>query len=117
MGERQDDCIFCKIAANEFGTEFVVETEHVVAFSDISPQAPVHVQVIPRRHIESIREMNQDDSALLGEMIAVANQVAVEKGIAETGFRLVTNAGADSGQEVMHLHVHVLGGSKLGPIA
>lgn len=116
MSERQEDCIFCKIAANELGTEFVVETENVVAFNDISPQAPVHVQVIPRRHIGSIRETGGDDSALIGEMIAVANQVAAEKGIADTGFRLVTNAGADSGQEVMHLHIHVLGGRKLGPI-
>ena len=117
MSERQDDCIFCKIAAGDFGTEFVVETENVVAFDDITPQAPTHVQVIPKRHVSSIRGLGRDDETLLGEMIAVANDVAAMKGIDESGFRLVTNAGKDSGQEVFHLHIHVLGGKKLGPIA
>jgi len=117
MTDRPEDCIFCKIAAGELGTPFLAETEHVVAFDDISPQAPAHALVIPRRHVTSIRDLGEDDAALLGEMIAVANQVAEAKGVDESGYRLVTNAGPDSGQEVHHLHVHVIGGRKLGPIA
>lgn len=117
MADRSDDCIFCKIASGEMGTSFVVETEHVVAFDDIAPQAPTHVLVIPKRHVTSIRDLAHDDAALLGEMTVVANEVARKKGVEESGYRLVTNAGPDSGQEVHHLHIHVLGGRKLGPIA
>ena len=117
MSERNDDCIFCKIAAGEFGTEFIVETDNVVAFDDISPQAPVHVQVIPKRHVPSVLALRSSDSALWGEILDAANTVAKKRGVDESGFRLVSNAGSDSGQEVHHLHVHVLGGQKLGPIA
>ena len=116
MSEQKDDCIFCKIAAGEFGTTFVVETDRVVAFDDISPQAPVHVQVIPKRHVSSVRELGSEDSVLWSDILDAANQVARRKGIDESGFRLVSNAGPDSGQEVHHLHLHVLGGQKLGPI-
>lgn len=117
MADKIDDCIFCKIASGELGTPFLAETEHVVAFEDISPQAPTHVLVIPKRHVESIRDLGEDDAALAGEMMTVANRVAKDKGVDESGYRLVTNAGRDSGQEVFHLHFHVLGGRKLGPIA
>lgn len=117
MSDQPADCIFCKIAAGELGTTFVVETDNVVSFDDITPRAPTHVQVIPRRHVESVRELTGDDGALWAEMLEVANQVAVERGIDKTGYRLVTNAGADAGQEVFHLHIHVLGGGKLGRIA
>lgn len=117
MSERKNDCIFCKIAAGEFDTRFLVETDNVVAFDDISPQAPVHVQVIPKRHVASVRQLGPDDTTLWGEILDVANQVAKEKGVDQSGFRLVSNAGPDSGQEVHHLHVHVLGGQPLGPIA
>jgi histidine triad (HIT) family protein len=117
MSDGHDDCIFCKIAAGALGTEFVAETDNVVAFDDISPRAKVHVQVIPRRHIASARDVGGNDAALWAEMLDVANQVADKKGIGESGFRLVTNAGKDSGQEVLHLHLHVIGGEKLGPIA
>lgn len=117
MAGQSDDCIFCRIAAGEMGTTFLVETGNVVAFDDIAPQAPTHVQVIPKRHVTSIRDLGEDDAALLGELLEVANRVAKDKGVDETGYRLVTNAGPDSGQEVHHLHIHVLGGRKLGPIA
>jgi len=116
MTHRVDDCIFCKIAAGELGTEFLVETPNVVAFNDISPQAPTHALVIPKRHIDSIRDLGEDDAALVGEMVQVANQVAKDRGVDESGYRLVTNSGKDSGQEVFHIHFHVLGGKKLGPI-
>lgn len=117
MADGSDDCIFCKIAAGELGTSLLVETQDVVAFDDISPQAPVHVLVVPKRHITSIRDLGEDDAALLAEMVAVTNSVAETKGVTESGYRLVTNAGPDSGQEVPHLHIHVMGGRKLGPIA
>ena len=114
MSDRVGDCIFCKIAAGELGTTFVAETEHVVAFDDISPQAPTHVLVVPKRHVASVRDLDRADAALWGEMLHVANEVAATKGIADSGYRLVANTGPDSGQEVHHLHVHVLGGGKLG---
>jgi histidine triad (HIT) family protein len=116
MAERDTDCIFCKIAAGELGTSMVVETDRVVAFDDIAPQAPVHILVVPKRHLESVRDLGADDG-LWYEIIEVANRAAGARGVAASGFRLVTNAGPDSGQEVAHLHVHVLGGRKLGRLA
>jgi histidine triad (HIT) family protein len=115
MAERDADCIFCKIAAGELGTTMIVETDRVVAFEDIAPQAPVHILVVPKRHLASVRDLGADDG-LWHEMVDVANQAAAERGVADSGYRLVTNAGPDSGQEVAHLHVHVLGGRKLGRI-
>ncbi len=102
-----DDCIFCKIAAGEMGTEFVLERDDVVAFDDISPQAPVHTLVIPRAHHESIKD--DVPRELMAELLDAANEVARIKGIADTGYRLITNCGKDAGQTVMHLHFHVLG--------
>lgn len=117
MSQPADDCIFCKIASGTFGTTFVAETEHVVAFDDISPQAPAHVIVIPRKHLETLQELEATDSDLWLEMLDVVQRVADTKGIVQSGFRVITNAGPDSGQEVPHLHLHVIGGRKLGPIA
>jgi histidine triad (HIT) family protein len=114
MPDRVEDCIFCKIVAGEFGTTFVSESDSVVAFDDISPQAPVHVLVVPKRHVASVRELTRDDDVLWGELLAVVNQAATERGIADSGYRLVANSGPDSGQEVHHLHLHVMGGGKLG---
>lgn len=117
MTHQESDCIFCKIAAGQLGTTFLVETGNVVAFDDISPAAPTHVQVIPRRHVANIGALTREDGDLLGEMIEVANEVARIKGIDQSGYRLITNTGPDSGQEVFHLHLHVLGGQKLGRLA
>lgn len=117
MPEMNSDCVFCKIAAGEFGTTFVAETEHVVAFDDISPVAPAHVLVIPRRHLDTLQQLSADDGDLWREMLQVVQRVAESKGIVESGYRVVTNAGPDSGQEVPHLHLHVIGGKKLGRIA
>ena len=114
MADGSGDCIFCRIASGEMGTALVAETDQVVAFDDIAPQAPVHVLVIPKRHIPSVRDLTRDDDALWGEMLAGANQVAADRGIAGSGYRLVTNTGPDSGQAVFHLHLHVMGGGKLG---
>lgn len=106
-----EDCIFCKIVRGEFGTAFVAESDRVVAFNDISPVAPTHVLVVPREHIDSLRAL--DDPSLGGEILALARRVALDAGLEETGFRVVTNDGAEAGQSVFHLHFHVIGGRKL----
>ncbi len=110
------DCIFCKIVAGEIPATKVYEDEQVVAFNDISPVAPVHVLVIPKRHVASIHDVHAQDSAMLGHIFSAVQKVAAEKGVAESGYRVVTNAGKDAGQVVFHLHFHVIGGDKLGRI-
>jgi histidine triad (HIT) family protein len=102
------NCIFCRIAAGEIPSTIVQEDDQVVAIEDLNPQAPVHVLVIPKRHFDTIRDL--DDPELLFRLFAVANQVADSKGVSGSGYRLVINTGADAGQTVHHLHVHVLGG-------
>lgn len=113
MSDYVDTCIFCKIAAGEFETEFVAESDNVVALNDINPIAPVHVLVVPKAHIESANHLGPEHDGLWQEMLTIAQAVARAKGIDESGYRLVTNAGAGAGQEVFHLHVHVIGGRKL----
>lgn len=113
MTEPAQDCIFCKIASGSMGTTFIAETEHIVAFDDISPIAPAHVLVVPRTHVESLRDLTADDHVMWGEMLSVVQEAAAAKGIAESGYRVITNAGPDSGQEVPHLHLHVVGGRKM----
>jgi histidine triad (HIT) family protein len=107
------DCIFCKIARGEFGTEFVAESEAAVAFRDIHPQAPTHVLIVPRRHVASLDDLGPDDGVLLAELLALATRVARQEGIVESGYRVLTNTGPDAGQTVFHLHFHVLGGRRL----
>ncbi len=107
------DCIFCKIATNEFDTEFLYESDEIVAFRDLNPKAPVHVLIIPKRHIEKISDTNESDALLLGKMINVANIIAETENIKGSGFRLVFNCGKDGGQEVYHIHLHLLGGRSL----
>ncbi len=102
-------CIFCRIAAKDVGSTIVYENDHVVAFRDLSPQAPTHVLVIPRRHVASLDEMVEADSALLGAMMLAAKEIAAAAGLAD-GYRVVTNCGAAAGQSVAHVHLHVLGG-------
>ena len=106
-------CIFCGIANGQVPAKTVLETEDVVAFHDLDPKAPTHVLVIPRRHIESIDAMAPGDEELIGKVMAAAKQVSEKEGIAGGGYRLVTNIGANGGQTVPHLHVHVLGGRRL----
>ena len=115
MGTERD-CIFCRIAAGELGTEFVHETERVVAFNDIAPAARTHVLVVPKRHLGSVAELGTGEQDLLAELIDVANAVARERGLDATGYRLLTNHGADAGQTVQHVHFHLLGGNPLGPL-
>jgi len=105
------DCLFCRIVAGKIPATLIAETEDCVAFRDITPQAPVHVLVIPRLHIASLDEV--EDPLLLGRMMLLATQLAREEGIAVTGYRTVINTRDDGGQSVAHLHIHLLGGRKL----
>jgi histidine triad (HIT) family protein len=111
--ESANDCIFCRIARGELGTEFVAESGHAVAFRDLHPQAPTHVLVVPRRHVSSLREMEATDPALAGELLGLAVEVARREGLMESGYRVLTNDGPDAGQTVHHLHFHVIGGRPL----
>jgi histidine triad (HIT) family protein len=109
-----DECIFCKILAGEIPSTKVYETENILAFEDIHPAAPVHVLVIPRKHIPSLNDAGEEDAALLGEMMLAAREVAKLKGTDETGYRVVFNTNRGAGQVVFHIHLHVLGGRALG---
>ncbi|RJP29369.1 MAG: histidine triad nucleotide-binding protein [Candidatus Omnitrophota bacterium] len=104
------DCIFCKIVKREVPTPLEYEDDHVVAFKDINPQAPVHFLVIPKKHIPKIGDLTEEDRGLLDQMTSAAKHLAQKLGIDETGYRLVINSGDNGGQTVYHLHVHVLGG-------
>lgn len=108
------DCIFCKIVKGEIPSKKVFENDKVLAFHDIQPLAPAHVLVIPKKHIASMNEAEEEDRELLGEVLLTAKKVAGELGIADGGYRLINNVGSDGGQVVYHIHVHVLGGEKLG---
>lgn len=108
-----DSCLFCRIVGGEIPADVVLETERVLAFRDIDPKAPTHVLVIPKKHLASLGEAEDDDRSLLGDVMLVARDVARAEGVAESGFRVVANTGDDGGQAVHHLHVHVLGGRSL----
>jgi histidine triad (HIT) family protein len=108
-----DDCIFCRIARGELGTEFVAESEHNVAFRDLHPQTPVHLLVVPRRHLAGLREAGPDDAPILADALLLAARLAAAHGLHDGGYRVITNDGPDAGQTVFHLHFHVLGGAKL----
>ncbi len=109
----EQDCIFCRIAAGEMKADVVYEDEAVVAFRDINPQAPVHVLVIPRRHIASLNDASPETDAVLGQLLRATARVAELEDVAESGFRTVINNGAGAGQSVFHIHAHVLGGRRL----
>jgi histidine triad (HIT) family protein len=109
----KDDCIFCRIMRGEVGTEFVAESQHNIAIRDLAPQAPVHVLVIPRRHVSALRDVGPEDAAMMADALALAARVAREQGLLSGGYRVITNDGPDAGQTVAHLHFHVLGGTKL----
>ncbi|MDO4581542.1 MAG: histidine triad nucleotide-binding protein [Bacillota bacterium] len=108
------DCIFCRIAGGEIPCDFLYADEQIVAFNDMHPQAPVHILIIPKKHIPSLAEMSEEDIALVGRINLVAAQLAEAVGIGKSGYRLISNCRADSGQEVPHLHYHLLGGRYLG---
>ena len=107
------DCIFCKIVAGEIPSDTVYQDEEVIAFRDINPQAPVHLLIIPRKHIPSVAHLPEAETPLIGHMVKIANQLAREEGISESGYRLVINCGDQGGQLVPHLHMHLIGGRSL----
>ena len=104
------DCLFCRIARKEIPAKLVHEDDDVVAFEDLNPQAPVHVLVVPRRHVPSLNELEAGDDALAGKLLRVAAGIARARGVAEPGWRAVVNVGKEGGQVVFHVHLHVLGG-------
>lgn len=107
----KEDCVFCNIVKGSIPSTKVYEDEEILAFKDINPIAPVHILVIPKKHIKSLVEL--EDDALLAHIFKVIKKVAKEQGVEESGYRVVTNIGEDGGQAVKHLHFHILGGTKL----
>ncbi len=104
------DCLFCRMVAGEIVPDRVYEDDEILAFRDINPQAPLHVLVIPKRHIDTTNDLVDDDAGLVGRLILIARKIAVTAGVDEVGYRLVINCNAGAGQSVFHLHVHLLAG-------
>jgi histidine triad (HIT) family protein len=104
------DCIFCKIAGGDLPAELVYEDDLALAFRDQNPQAPTHVLIIPREHLDSLNDAGSGDEQLLGHLLRLASKIANQQGNAESGYRTVINTGSESGQSVQHLHLHLLGG-------
>jgi len=115
-----DDCLFCKIANGEMKADIVFQNEKIIAFRDIRPIAPVHVLIIPKEHISSMNDISEERTDLLGEMLYTATKIAKELEIAESGYKLLIRTGEHGGQEIPHIHLHLLGGARLsegiGPI-
>jgi histidine triad (HIT) family protein len=113
MNERDEtmsECLFCRIASGVVPTALVWQDDSIVAFRDINPQCPVHVLLIPRKHITSLSELSAQDDAIIGRLVRVSGQIAGREGVAATGYRLVANCGREAGQSVDHVHFHLLGG-------
>jgi len=108
------DCLFCKIARGEIPAKKVAETQTLLAFLDINPQAPTHVLIIPKKHIPNNMALGTEDREMVGEAYLLANQIARERGIDSSGFRMITNNGPNAGQAVFHIHFHLLGGRPMG---
>ena len=106
------DCLFCKFISGELDTDIVFETDKVIAFRDINPQAPTHVLIVPRKHIATINDLTETDSDEIGYLYLVAKELAKEEGFDEEGYRVVMNCNAAAGQTVFHLHLHLLGGRR-----
>ncbi len=111
--QSKSDCVFCKIAAGEIPAKILYKDEEVFAFPDINPITPVHILVLPVKHVTSLADMDDKDTSLVGKMVRVANQLAREQGISKSGYRLTINSGVDAGQLVPHLHIHLMGGRRL----
>ena len=109
-----NDCLFCKIISKEIPSDVVCENDHILAFRDINPQAPTHILIIPKKHISTINDLKPDDSTLIGELFLIAKQLAKIENINISGYRTVFNCNEDGGQTVYHLHLHLIGGKKLG---
>ena len=110
----EENCIFCKIIRGEIPSDIVYEDEEIIAFRDIHPAAPIHILVIPKKHIPALTHLEKEDESLIGKIYTIINKIAEKEGLAQKGFRVIVNCGEDGGQEVEHLHFHLLGGKKLG---
>lgn len=108
------DCLFCKILAGDIPADIVYESETAIAFRDINPQAPTHVLIIPRKHIATINDIEDEDQTIVGSLYSAAREIAREEGYAESGYRAVMNCNEDAGQTVFHIHLHLLGGRPMG---
>ena len=108
-----NDCIFCKIVDKELPADILYEDNNVIVFKDIKPKAPLHILIVPKKHIPSINHLELEDKELMGEMFLAAKKMAKKQGVAKTGYRLVFDTGKNAGQTVDHLHLHLLGGKKL----
>ena len=108
------DCIFCRIAAGQIPATMLYDDGEVLAFRDINPEAPVHLLIVPRRHISTLNDLNEADAALIGRLYLAGKQVAAELGVAERGYRTVINCNRDAGQIVFHIHMHLLAGREMG---
>jgi histidine triad (HIT) family protein len=108
----QQDCLFCKIASGGTDTEFLFENDNLVVFRDINPHAPVHLLIVPKRHIRSVNDLVDTDDQILAELIMVAKDMAAKEGVAESGYKLLYNVEKGGGQVIFHLHLHLMGGRK-----
>ena len=108
------DCLFCKIANKEQDADIVAEGDDFIAFEDINPKAPVHVLIVPKKHVSSVNNVKEEDKELMGNLFLAAQKVAEKKGVKEQGYRLIVNTGKKAGQEVEHLHLHLISGKNLG---
>ncbi|MEA3254030.1 MAG: histidine triad nucleotide-binding protein [Chloroflexota bacterium] len=108
-----EDCIFCRIVAGEIPSDIVYQDDEYLAFRDISPQAPVHLIIIPRAHVTSLTELTEEQEGLMGRLVILATKLAEQEGVAGRGYRLVINCGPEGGQVVPHIHLHLIGGRKL----
>jgi histidine triad (HIT) family protein len=104
------DCLFCKIVQKSIPAKIVYEDDQTLAFDDINPQAPVHTLIIPKKHLAAVQDCRDEESALLAQLLVTCANIAKQKGLSQSGYRIVTNTGRDAGQTVFHLHLHVLGG-------
>jgi len=109
-----DNCIFCKIIKGEIPSNKVYEDEEILAFYDINPAAPIHILVIPKKHITSLAHLEDGDEVIIGKIYKIIDKISEEKGFKQDGYRVIVNCGKNGGQEVMHLHFHILAGTKLG---
>ena len=109
-----EDCLFCRMAAGEIKPDIVHEDDDLIAFRDINPQAPVHILIVPRRHIATTNDLASTDAELAGRLMLVAREIAKAEGVDESGYRLVFNCNEGAGQSVFHLHMHLLAGRRLG---
>ncbi|MGH8398411.1 MAG: histidine triad nucleotide-binding protein [Gammaproteobacteria bacterium] len=104
------ECLFCKMARGDIKPDMVMETDDLIAFHDINPQSPVHILVVPRKHISTLNELTSSDTELMGKLVMVASEIAQREGLATSGYRLVLNCNKGGGQTVFHIHLHLLGG-------